>query len=338
MSQHTPTDARRRARFALHHWSQANSVRDGARICMRAGEVSSVVSVGVTDDGVTHVSGIKRCASWACPVCAPAMGETRSREIDLGLSEALARGWYCYLVTATVSHKLGDYLSDVRNLVHDSWRAAFAGGSSTRWKARSGYVGQIKSSEATYGVNGWHPHIHAVLIFTKPQPGLAALGARFARMVGKRGGFCASAGRGWDWAPITTASAISGYLCKVEGGWGAGLELARTDLKSARRGGLQPFELLARAAAGDGPAAVLWRIYERATFGRRKLVWSRGLKVMLGVTEVTDDEAAEGVKPHDFVAVVDVPAAVWNRAVVTGVLAEVLERCRVLAIRSLVPV
>lgn len=331
-TQSTPSKAERREhRFRLHHWLIGNSVRNGARRCMHTGRASAEVRLRVSREGVPHVAGVERCASWSCPVCAPVMGERRASEIDQGVSAALGLGLYVYFVTATVSHQLNDDLEDVRALVHDSWRSTFSGRAAAAWRLESGYVGQIRASEATYGVNGWHPHIHALLIFRRPVTGLRAVGSAFAQHVAARGGVCLWRGPGWDWSPVRSSADLGGYLTKVEGGWGAGLELARSDLKSARRKGLQPFDLLEMAAGGDARAHWLWSLYERVTFGKRRLVWSRGLKALLGVAEVSDDEAAVGEEPAEGLDLA-VPGPVWDRMRLCGELGGFLRRMGEIAV------
>jgi hypothetical protein len=97
-----------------------------------------------------------------------------------------------------------------------------------------------------------------------------------------------------------TGDVLGEYLTKVEGGWSTGLELARGDVKRGKRGGITPFELLADfAATGDLESRRLWLEYEAATFGKRWLRWTPGLRARLLGTEVeeTDEQlaASEGV-------------------------------------------
>lgn len=274
------------------------------------------VSVGRTADGVVHVKGVQRCASvWACPVCAPTIRERRATEVDQGVREALKRGYHVYFVTATVRHQLGDHLSDVLDLVTSSWRATFAGRFAATLKA-AGFVGQIRNIEVTHGANGWHPHIHAVLIF-RARPGTEAvvrsIGSRFGTAVASRGGISIVPGPGWNMSRCGRSEAVSSYLTKVDGGWGVGLEMTRGDIKLSRGKGRTAFDLLADAVGGDAHAALLFRIYEEVTSGRRFLVWSRGLKALFGVNEVTDEEAAEAVLEHPLDVEWRIPVRLWHK-------------------------
>jgi len=48
---------------------------------------------------------------------------------------------------------------------------------------------------------------------------------------------------------------------------------------------------------GDTKAGALWRVYASAFEGRRQLYWSNGLKKLLSVAELSDEEIA--LKPED---------------------------------------
>ncbi len=131
--------------------------------------------------------------------------------------------------------------------------------------------------------------------------------------------------------PVETAGDLGGYLTKVEGGWGAGLELARSDLKRGRRGGRSPFELLAEAAEGDVLALMLWLEYERATKGKRAISWTRGLRKMLidvADEDAPSDEDLAALAPDaDEVWGLDLPARVWVEVRRQGSLADLLRVC-----------
>jgi hypothetical protein len=48
---------------------------------------------------------------------------------------------------------------------------------------------------------------------------------------------------------------------------------------------------------GDTKAGALWRVYASAFEGKRQLYWSNGLKKLLSVAELSDEEIAN--KPED---------------------------------------
>ena len=289
--------------------------------------VGDVVRVGIGADASHHISGVKRCGSpWVCPVCAPTVRERRAAEIDLACAEWVRRGGSVYFMTATVPHSHVDSLTDTLGLLTSMWSEASSGRSWATWRKANGVVGVIRSVEITYGDrNGWHPHIHALLFVA---PGVVFDGAGLA--LRWRGRFDAH-GIGGKWVPHVSAdvrpvdmrdrSEIGGYLAKVQGGWGAGLELARGDLK---RGGVTADQLLELASTGQSCWVELWAEYERATKGRRFIVWSRGLRAEVGVDGISDEEAAAGPELVDRVAEWAVPAKIWAGHVRRGTLGSFL--------------
>jgi len=178
--------------------------------------------------------------------------------------------------------------------------------------ARNGFLGIIKAVEITHGRNGWHPHVHIMLLFDRqlsPDELADLSGVLEAGWLGmaRRAGFGSAAALeyGVTVEPVRTSGsdALARYLSKVQDGKGMApsLELARSDLKTGRRRSCTPFELIAQHETavkhGDDRKAArlraLWQEYEAATRGVRAIFWSAGLKDLLGVREVSDDQAVE---------------------------------------------
>ncbi len=250
---------------------------------------------------VAHVTGIRRCGSpWACPVCAPVVRERRALEIDRGLSAHLAGGGGAVFVTLTLRHHRGDELGPRLALVSEALHDCLSGAAWKRRSARLGYVGAIRATEVTWAeANGWHPHVHAVLLLERPIGEAQADDLR-AWLLGRWGGVCErrgfgtlSAAHGVDVQVVRSAPELAGYLTKVDGGWGAGHELARGDVKVGRVHGLVPAQLLGEfIETGEVRFKLLWQEYERATFGKRAIVWSAGLRRRLLGEEVEESDEA----------------------------------------------
>jgi hypothetical protein len=309
-----------------------------SRLCWfvgrRDGSSEAVVDVGA--DFVARVSGIMRCgSSWACPTCAPVVRERRAAEIDQGLGEHLASGGGALFVTFTCRHHGRDRLEPRLALMSRAFGAVLDGMPWQRRRVALGYVGLIRATEITWGeANGWHPHSHGLMLFERPLTAEerrdleAWLRVRWAGVL-ERCGFGTINSHGVDVQAVTTAGDLAGYLAKVEGGWGAGLELARADLKTKGGGERRtPMQVLEEFAdTGDLAMRGLWLEYEAATFGKRAIVWSPGLKARLGVVEVTDEEAAamegEDVTLWRFTF----SSREWNAVVVTGAVADLLTAC-----------
>jgi hypothetical protein len=266
--------------------------------------VEKRVQVDVGHQVVAHVSGIQRCGSpWACPTCAPVVRERRALDIDVGLRMLLETGGGAVLVSLTTRHHRGDRLAARLDVVSAALKRCLRGNAWERRRRALGYVGAIKAVEVTWGeANGWHPHAHAVLCFERPLTSAEIddleqwLFARWAGVLEREGLGSITRAHGVDVRAVTSAGELSSYLTKVEGGWGVGLELARSDLKAARRdGSLNPVGILRSfVETGEKKWLTLWQEFEAATFGKRAVVWSPGLRDRLlgDDQEQTDVEAA----------------------------------------------
>ena len=131
---------------------------------------------------------------------------------------------------------------------------------------------------------------------------------------------------GLDVRPVFDSAGLSQYVAKVEGGWGIGLELARSDLKHRS---VSPMQLLADwALSGDLVARALWKEYEQVTFRRRCIQWSPGLRASLlpDVEELTDEELATKEAEDERLVVVQFAHDQWNLWVRSGEVAGVLRQ------------
>lgn len=347
---------RRLARWRQFGWLREHSIRRAARQCYTP--VSGTVTVGVTADGVVHVKGTKRCGSvWACPHCAPMIREARAVKVDQLLRRALDAGCELRFLTVTIQHHMEHRLEGLWEPLQACYSAGFGGRAAQPGRqviaytaedlnvAGAGVVlreetmaswfwGQVRGIDLTDGVNGWHPHIHSVLVFapgTEPHvidEWLNARRERFRWSLRAWGLYSAADERGWCVRDVEAygdgdpATAIARYTTKVDGGWGAGLELTRTDLKSGRRGGRTPFQLLAAAADGCSGSARRFREYEAASAGRKLLVTSRRLAAIFGVDpdEGDDAELAEGDPGDEFALQVVYDGDEWCRLLRGGYL------------------
>lgn len=87
----------------------------------------------------------------------------------------------------------------------------------------------------------------------------------------------------------------SAYVAK--GVWGLESEVTKGHVKKGKRGSRSPFDLLRDYMAGDKKAGALWRVYADAFAGRRQLYWSNGLKKLLAIADLSDEEIAN--RPDD---------------------------------------
>lgn len=318
---------------------------------------ASGVIVAQTAAGTSVVLGLMRCGRiWLCPVCAATIRHKRAAEITEGVVEWIKRGGTAYLVTFTARHGHTDRLADLVNALQGTRKTAttprrpgayqrlITGGQWAGRRAsdgrghadrdgirdRIGYVGMIRATEVTVGqANGWHPHIHAIVLvggrtegeradkrvvgvfelsssaLTEWQDQWRAVWTRTLRQINPD--YTPDRRHGVDFKQLHTerdAKDLGEYIAKTQDGKSPALELARADLKAGRAGNMAPFELLGRIgdltggmpeddAPGHGDLAwclARWHEYEPAVRGRRAIEWTRYLRQLLGI-EGGDTEA-----------------------------------------------
>jgi hypothetical protein len=283
------------------------------------------VAVDVGAGLQAHVGGIKRCGSpWACPVCGPYVRSRRADHINEGVSWWLSQGGGAEFVTQTLRHHLTDSLVSRLDVVSQSQRLVLSGEPWKRRARRLGFVGGIKAVEVTHSErNGWHAHSHSLWLFERPltdaqRADLESWGfGRWRAVASRRGLGEVTREHGFDMRRVWGADDLGDYLTKVEGGWSAGNEVARGDLK-----GHGPFELLRELIeTGERKWARRWREYESATFGRKAVNWSPGLRGrLLGNEEEPSDVALAAAEGADLTLLrALIPKTVWDGWVRGGV-------------------
>lgn len=256
------------------------------------------------DGGRCRLGGLVVCGSiHCCPVCSANIRHQRMIEIEAAACEWLARGGSLVMVTLTTRHRRGMPLADLWGLLSKAWNATTSGRRGKADRERWGMVGYIRSTEVTWGLNGWHPHLHLLLFVQGDADAIAreveaSWGERWAGFIARQGFPRPSKRRGVQASPVHQSD-VGKYLAKVQDGfggeWSPAHELTRGDLKKSRgEHGATPFGLVARYVEdGDLVALAAWREWERASKNRRAIEWSRGLRDLLEVEEIDDQSAAE---------------------------------------------
>jgi len=199
-------------------------------------------------------------------------------------------------------------------------------------KAKYGVLGWARAVEVTRGVNGWHVHIHAVLVLEGRQQAherAYALGrsmhGRWNKGIAKRG-FTSSQEHGLRVDVSEGAERqLAEYLAKagepekavrnsVEK---AGKTLAREATlgqhKTAKRGGRTPFQILTGLHLGDAEDWAVWTEWLRDSKGRRQLTWSAELRELAGLlAEEPDEEIAAEEMGSDDDTVLVLPIQSWR--------------------------
>lgn len=350
---------RRNERYALREVVRSVSNLSRLRACGCA-RISANGPVQIRlADGVAHYTNLQHCASpHSCPVCAAMIRQSRAEEIERALTVLFSQplhmgdGKLCRIedrgaarlgaaefLTLTLPHDQGDGLRDLLETVSLAWRRVLGGRGWQQDREEYGIIGTIRSLECTQGKNGWHPHLHVLLLTARPLEDterrdlLESMYRRWADTVERRGyrrphrNLC-------QMDPVRSVGDVSKYITKLslveEQETGklrrVGLEMARHDLKQGRESGSRgragdrhrsPFQILADLRdQGEASDLDLWHEWESESKGTRTITWSRGLKALLLVGEVSDEEiVAEEV---GGTTVYEVGPDTWSLVVRTG--------------------
>lgn len=302
---------RKRVRYQRRELLWKVSKLQSVRQC---GRVPRSEDSGVTlrcSTGIAGYAGLQHCGSvWACPVCAARILVHRALEIGAVLGEAIRQGHPLGFITLTMKHSKSMPLELLWGAGAKGWRRAITG---RGWVSVEPMVaGWVRVWEVTHGRNGWHVHVHCVMVMELGATAAdldAVAGGMFDRW--SRGlvaaGLKAPLRKGQDWHMVTgeqAAEQLAEYLAKSVSvmdqlrvvaareslARGMGLELthtmpgrARDDLKT------RPVWALLDDLAETGEIGA-WREWEKTSKGRKQVGWSNGLRERFApsIDEVTD--------------------------------------------------
>jgi len=258
-------------------------------------------------NGVSHYAGMSTCGSgWVCPVCSAKIRYHRADEASRSLVSALDQGMSALFVTRTIPHSAEDKLGVTLGLLAEGRRYVANQKVVKGVRRAAGYVGSIASKEITYGVNGYHPHSHDIEYFKRELTleDFAALSSAYyeylSRFYSRNGfeGLTLQHGVRVEQVELDGV-ALARYMAKLQEGATIRLhtahELTRADLKKGREGSLMPFDIACEFfETGDMALLDLWHEFERETFGKSVIRFTKGLRALLlaGEAEKTDEELA----------------------------------------------
>lgn len=294
-------DARsvRAERFALKS-AAVRLLDNGHRTskCMRwrVPKQETQVLKGATTDRA-FFSGLQVCAMpWTCPVCASKISERRRLEVAKAMKQSEALGLKVALITPTVPHGLGDDVAAMADAMQKAWSSLWQGKAGMQLRERLGLFGHIRALEVTHGANGFHPHFHALMFYHPEQTRFEEWGEiislAWQRAAVRAGLPAPSLDHGCQ---VDDGTKAAQYVAK--GVWGLESEVTKGHVKKGKRGSRTPFDLLRDYMRRDKQAGAIWRVYAQAFEGRRQLYWSNGLKKLLAIAELSDEEIAH--KPDD---------------------------------------
>lgn len=288
----------------------------------------------VEGEGVS-VEGVFRCDSgWLCPVCAPRRAREVQDRVERVAAAAVAKGVWVVFITLTLRHDRTQALAPLKEALGAAYRKAQQGNGFKVYRARSGFLGAVRSMEVRYSLaTGWHPHIHALAFFqTARSEDALFYGEELAqRYLAKltAAGFSATRS-GQDVQLCTDPEGAGRYAAK------GALELANGWAKTydgKRNRSFHPFELVQfgtdPGALGLPRGELLERFREYAAVfpGTGQCRVSRQLAQALDVPPADDQdepgatEHGEGLEPVGL----SVAAHVWRRMAAAGLTGRFLE-------------
>lgn len=268
---------------------------------------SKVVQVVQHTSGALSYGNLVKCGSvWVCPVCSARIVVKRRQDLSDMIDAVYAKGFVVTMLTLTVPHQRDDELKDTLAKLS---RAKRLMQNRKPWKSLAsdlGLVGDVRTLEVTHGGNGWHPHFHCLLVHCKNSRTIADLTQSILRMWQDA---CFTAGlsrpneHGVSLVRCESrhSKRLGDYIAKF------GMDFEMTMGAHSKVGaGRSPFRLLADSMNGDSYAAKLFLIYATAFHGKRQLVYSRGLRDLLGLgADLTDEQIMEDGKDAKLVYIIN---------------------------------
>ena len=303
--------------------------------CLHVRRDSAVSVHHSIEHGSAFYGGLITCGSvWACPVCSAKIQERRRVELAHMIDWAWGQHLQPMLVTLTAPHRRDQSLSDLRAMQAKALRYLRAGKGGIAMRQTLGYRGLVRGLELTYGSNGWHLHTHEMWLVDLHQDADEAREIILKRWRAA----CAKAGL-LDLSDAAQVAAFdehavdvkgrcsaSDYLAKMDDSrhWGADRELAKASSKKGKKSGQHPFGLLADAADGCVRSGRLFVEYAAVMKGAAQLYWSRGLKALVGVDEISDEAIAERADDEAILLGRLLPAQ-WEVVLRAGARAQLLD-------------
>jgi plasmid rolling circle replication initiator protein Rep len=272
--------------------------------------------------------GLMKCGSvWICPVCASEITEVRRIELKEAVESWKSTAEHdVYMLTLTVPHYAKDSLEVVLDGITQAFRKLTNRKGFKQFSSEIGLQGRVRTLEVTYGQNGWHPHFH-VLLFVDKKIDSEQLQSLKNILLSQWQSACVSSGlpipneHGLD---LVNGAQAAAYVSK----WGIEEEMTKGHLKQGKKDGhVSPFGLLDLYAEGDTMAGDKFKEFTECFKGKRQLVWSPGLREMVGLKkEKTDEEIAEQISSGSELFA-RVPVLTWKKIVEADRVCELLKVC-----------
>jgi len=249
-------------------------------------------------------TGLQCCGNvHGCPMCSSRISMLRENEVRHTSNWAKNNGYIVAMLTLTHPHQKFDLLRwqlDCLLGYNDGEKrvrgAMYHFRNSRAFRALN-LVGDIKKFEVTHGQNGWHPHHHIMLIIDPKKCGTIdehRLYLAWASACEKTGLERPSLQRGLKLDFAKNDDDISSYISKM-GTWDMAQEMTKDQSKKSKIDGKTQWQLLRASKDGDRLCGSLYVEYVEMTKGVNSLVFSRGLKALVKLNDVSDQALADDV-------------------------------------------
>jgi len=288
-----------------------------------ASEVNGIV-LSKNAFGKAYYSGVNICSNvWGCPICAEKIGSKRAEEVSFAINEHVKKGGWGLFLTLTFSHKKHDDLLDILNNQAKANTNMRAARKFKKLMKEIGLIGSIKALETTHGANGWHPHTHEVLLIENklPEHKIDEIKQTIYELWSyycEKNGLGKPNYQGVDVQNPKNMESMAHYVSK----WG--YELTHLNIKAGKNGSRTPFQILADLSKKfNARDSALYKEFVICFKGRRQLRWSKGLKELFNLEELTDIQINEA--PEKEVITI-IAKQDWYNILAADKRAELLER------------
>jgi hypothetical protein len=329
----TEDERRRRVRWEMKRVVEANVINKNVQDCCRrprpfTGSDGLIKNNGIVqlmkskDSGAAFFSNLTHCGNvWGCPICAPKITQRRKEELLKVKNQMAEKDLSAFMLTLTIPHnsyqRLGDLLKKFQRMLDKyffnrmGWRA---------WKKHIGLIHTAKTLELTWGeANGWHPHIHLLLIVKNgfPIPEAKDMLREYQEAC-LAGGFSGVNEHG-----LTISANDS--LCEYVSKWGFECELTMQNCKKGRDGRFSVFDLIRKfIETGDLLYIEKFKEFMKVFKGKRHIIFSRGFRRYFDLEKKSDKELAEeNTKEAELIG--NISPDQWRLILFHNVRREVLE-------------
>lgn len=300
-------------------------------------------------DGRAYYSNIIQCSSvHTCIVCNNRIMSKRSKEIAQAYDYFTSSLYgFVPMLTLTIPHKQGGSLEKQLELINHAYKRLMDDRIMRQVWELVGKVGAIKGVDYTHGKNGHHNHIHSLMFLknshhdiklpiarwnTPKRKGmLRLLNAKQEKSYIDKGlqaqisymsfadfiafywvKLCREVGLGTpsleNGAVITEGDNVKSYIAKHK----SAQEITNSRDKKAKGGNRNQWELLLDYQNGDKHAGVIFKEYAQAFSGGKLLRWSNGLKKLLLIKEVEDEEVLLEDESTESEVIQEITMNIWR--------------------------